>query len=297
METLEACPICGKEESKTFLKLKDWFLSQEEYKIVECSTCGFKFTNPRPDVAEIGKYYKSEEYISHSNTKKGLISQVYQMVRNHTIAKKYADISKIKPQGKILDIGCATGDFLAYFKNKGWDTTGIEPDVDAKAMAIENHQIDVRDEAALDSFEPEQFDVITMWHVLEHVYTLQERVAQLKRLLKKDGLLVIAVPNPASYDAKYYGKYWAAYDVPRHIYHFTRKDISLLFSQQNFKISKVKPMVFDSFYVSMLSEKYVKEGGNLISAFKQGLKSNIKATKTGEYSSLIYYLQSSSEQK
>lgn len=293
MEKLEACPICSKSELKEFMQLEDWFLSKEQYGISQCKSCGFRFTNPRPDEQDIGRYYKSEEYISHSNTNKGVISKVYQMVRNYTLSKKYADISKLKPQGKILDIGCATADFLGYFKNKGWDVTGVEPDADARAMAKQNHGIDVMDQPALDDMDSDQFDVITMWHVLEHVYPLQDRVAQLKRLLKKDGLLVIAVPNPKSQDAKFYKEYWAAYDVPRHIYHFSQKDICLLFSQHDFKVERVKPMVFDSFYVSMLSEKYKTGKNQLASAFVNGLKSNIAASKDGEYSSLIYHLRNS----
>lgn len=290
MDKLHECPICGDKEMTKFLALQDWFLSQEKYDIDQCSSCGFKFTNPRPSLDVIGQYYKSEEYISHSNTKKDPISMVYQMVRQHTLAQKFKMISAYQKTGNLLDIGCATAEFLNHFKIKGWDVSGVEPDSDARAMALENHGINVKEEEALNQFEAGSFNVISMWHVLEHVYPLQERVEQLHRLLADDGTLVIAVPNCNSHDALYYKEHWAAYDVPRHIYHFTQKDIQNLFTKHGFELQAVKPMKFDSFYVAMLSEKY-KSNGGLAKAFKQGLVSNMSAAKTGEYSSLIYILK------
>lgn len=290
MELLEQCPICKSSQLKDFLALQDWFLSNEKYKIVACKQCGFKFTNPRPSLDVIGQYYKSEDYISHSNTKKDPLSMVYQKVRQHTITQKYNMISSYQKTGKILDIGCATAEFLAFFKTQGWDVSGVEPDSDARAMALQNHDIEVKEETALDSFEAGSFNTITMWHVLEHVYPLNERIEQLYRLLAKDGTLVIAVPNCNSHDALYYKEHWAAYDVPRHIYHFAQKDIKQLFDNHGFVLQKVEPMKFDSFYVSLLSEKY-KSGGSAPKAFIKGLQSNLSAAKTGEYSSLIYILK------
>lgn len=292
MEILKNCPVCDAPETKFFVACKDYTVSQEIFKIVECVRCGFKFTNPRPEEYRLGEYYKSEEYISHSNTNKGFINSAYQSVRKYTLLKKLQLISRFYKTGKLLDIGCGTGEFLKTFKDAKWETLGIEPSDDARKMAIQNYGLDVREEWGLKNLEPESFDVITMWHVLEHVPHLNERISDLKRLLKPGGMIVIAVPNCSSLDAKNYGANWAAYDVPRHLYHFTPKDIETLFKKHELKVFKTLPMVFDSFYVSMLSEKYLSGKSNLISALWNGFRSNLSALKTGKtYSSQIYLIR------
>lgn len=292
MEVLKVCPVCSASETKLFIECKDYTVSQETFKIVECVNCGFKFTNPRPEENKLGDYYKSENYISHSNTNKGFINSAYQSVRKYTLLKKLQLISRFYKTGKLLDIGCGTGEFLKTFKDAKWETLGIEPSDSARKMAIENFGLDVRGEEGLKDLESESFDVITMWHVLEHVPHLNERVSDLKRLLKPKGMIVIAVPNCSSLDAKNYGANWAAYDVPRHLYHFTPKDIETLFRKHELNVFKTLPMVFDSFYVSMLSEKYRSGKSNLISAVWNGFRSNLSAIKTGKtYSSQIYLIR------
>lgn len=290
MEIINHCPICNASEFRLFLECKDYTVSQETFKIVECTSCGFKFTNPRPEENRLGEYYKSEEYISHSNTKKGFINLAYQSVRKYTLLKKLQLISKFYKTGKILDIGCGTGEFLKTVKDANWDTLGIEPSESARKMAIENYGLDVREEAALKQLKNESFDLITMWHVLEHVPHLNERIEDLKRLLKPKGLIVIAVPNCNSLDAQKYAQYWAAYDVPRHLYHFTPKDIESLFKKHEMNLIRILPMVFDSFYVSILSEKYQTGKTNLFTAVWNGFRSNISALKTGKTSSSQIYL-------
>lgn len=292
MEILNSCPVCSASETKLFIECKDYTVSQETFKIVECVKCGFKFTNPRPEESRLGDYYKSEEYISHSNTKKGFINSAYQSVRRYTLLKKLQLISKFYKTGKLLDIGCGTGEFLKTFKDAKWDVMGVEPSGDAREMAIENYGLNVGEEAALKELSSESFDVITMWHVLEHVPHLNERIEDLKRLLKPKGIIVVAVPNCSSLDAKKYGAHWAAYDVPRHLYHFTPKDIEALFRKHELTVFRILPMVFDSFYVSMLSEKYRSGKSNLISAVWTGLCSNLSALKSGKtYSSQIYLIR------
>ncbi|HCQ29793.1 MAG TPA: hypothetical protein DIU39_05865 [Flavobacteriales bacterium] len=288
MEKLKNCPICTSEESRLFLQCKDYTVSQKVFDIVECSACGFKYTNPRPKPEELGKYYESEEYISHSGTKKGLIYKAYHIARNYTLSKKFTLINKNQPKN-LLDIGCGTGEFLNYCKQKGLNTTGVEPGEKARNFATFEYSLTVFDEDFLKNTD-KKFDVITMWHVLEHVPFLQQRMEELYALLSDDGALYIAVPNCESYDASYYGKYWAAYDVPRHLYHFTKKDISSLAEKNNFIVEKIFPMKLDSFYVSMLSEKYKSGKINYFNAFIIGLKSNLKAGKDN-YSSLIYLLK------
>ena len=254
METLSNCLICNSSQTNPFLVCKDHTVSRETFSIVQCNSCGFKFTNPRPEETKLGDYYKSENYVSHSNTKKGFINSTYQLVRKYTLLKKLQLISKYYKTGKILDIGCGTGEFLNTCQQAKWNTIGIEPSEEARKMAIENYGLDVRDELEIKNLDKESFDIITMWHVLEHVPKLNERVEDLKKLIKPNGIIIIAVPNCNSLDAQIYKENWAAYDVPRHLYHFTPKDIESVFKKQDLKLFNVLPMVFDSFYVSLLSE-------------------------------------------
>lgn len=292
MIVLSNCPVCNSVNFKPFLVCKDNTVSRETFNIVECISCGFKFTNPRPEEDKLGDYYKSEEYVSHSNTNKGLINSAYQMVRKYTLLKKLQLISKFYKTGKILDIGCGTGEFLKTFKDAKWQTLGIEPSPDVRKMAIENYGLDVREEAEINNLEASSFDVITMWHVLEHVPNLSDRMEDLKRLIKPNGIIIIAVPNCTSLDAKIYKENWAAYDVPRHLYHFSPKDIETVFKNHELKVFRILPMIFDSFYVSMLSEKYRTGKSNTIRAVWNGFRSNLAALKTGKtYSSQIYLIR------
>ncbi len=283
------CPICNEQSFTTHLNCKDYTVSGKEFSISKCDSCGFKFTNPIPQENEIGKYYESEEYISHSNTSKTIIDKLYQAVRKYTIKKKYNLVKKNATA--ILDVGSGTGEFLSFCKHKGLITKGIEPSDSARNFSIKNYKLDISEEKELDHLEEKSFDVITMWHVLEHVYHLNKRIEQIKRLLKEKGTIVIAVPNCSSYDAGKYQKYWAAYDLPRHLYHFTPNDIKLLMNKHGLKVETILPMHFDSYYVSMLSEKYKNGKGNIFKGFWSGLISNIKATGKNTYSSQIYIIK------
>jgi len=292
METLSNCPICNSNKFVPFLSCIDNTVSRETFNIVKCEQCSFKFTNPRPEEDIIGRYYKSENYVSHSNTNKGFINSTYQTVRKYTLLKKLQLISKFYKTGYILDIGCGTGEFLNTCKNAKWKTLGIEPDIDARTMAIQNHSLDVREESEIEKLPDSSFDIITMWHVLEHVPKLNKRVEDLKRLIKPNGIIIIAVPNSDSLDAKIYKENWAAYDVPRHLYHFNPNDINLLFKNHGLKMFRILPMIFDSFYVSMLSEKIKTGKTNILRSTWNGLISNISAIKSGNtYSSQIYLIR------
>ena len=292
MDTLSNCPICGNQIFSDFMSCVDHTVSRETFHIVQCEKCGFKFTNPRPEIGYLGKYYVSEDYVSHSNSKKGFVNSTYQLVRKYTLLKKLQLISKYYKSGKILDIGCGTGEFLNVCKSAKWTIVGIEPSADARRMAIENYGLDVKEESGITDLEAGSFDVISMWHVLEHVPELNARVEDLKRLIKKDGIIIIAVPNCDSFDARKYKENWAAYDVPRHLYHFTPKDIESLFKKHDMKVVRTLPMVFDSYYVSMLSEKIKTGKTNLIISLWTGFRSNMAAIKSGKaYSSQIYLIR------
>ncbi len=284
------CPVCNSDQKKHFLTCLDNTVSKRPFELQECSGCGFVFTSPRPQNADLGAFYESDEYISHSNTKKGLISRLYQSVRNRTLAQKLELINSRQAKGGLLDIGCGTGEFLNVVKGDGWSVRGIEPGDRARQSAIDNYGLDVRPEEALNEVGSETMDVITMWHVLEHVPDLKGRLEELKKILKKDGLLIVAVPNRNSHDAAYYGIDWAAYDVPRHLWHFRPQDIRALFAPHGFEVKEVLPMKFDSYYVSMLSEKYVTGSINYFAAFRRGWASNSKAGAEA-WSSQIYILR------
>ena len=298
METLNNCPVCKQSKLKEFVACTDYTVSRETFKVVQCEACGFRFTNPRPDENEIGKYYQAEDYISHSDTSKGIVNKLYQIVRNYTIGKKVDLINRLtvnrKPKtGNLLDIGCGTAEFLHACKENGWNVTGIEPSEVARKNAKEKYGLSLY--PTLSELPPlggGGASVITLWHVLEHVHQLDKTIEQINKLLLDEGVLIIAVPNCNSWDAKKYGAQWAAWDVPRHLYHFTQKDIEILFKRFGFKLSEVLPMKFDSFYVSLLSEKYRTGKSNLISGFFSGLISNLYAGKNG-YSSQIYILKKS----
>ena len=288
MEELQYCPVCKSEKMESWLECKDHFLTGEMFTIVNCIDCGFRFTNPRPEPGNLGTYYQSPEYISHSNSRKGLFNSLYQKIRKYTIRKKYEMISSYTGNTRILDIGCATGEFLAYMKEKGWNTLGIEPDANARKQARDIRGLEVFDEGQLEKLADSSFGVITMWHVLEHVSDLRERMECLCRLLVPGGLLIVAVPNSDSHDAGMYGECWAGFDVPRHLYHFTPATMQRLLSSFGFILVKTVPMKFDAFYVSLLSEKY-KHGKMLwLNGFLNGFRSNSRARRDGNYSSLIF---------
>lgn len=292
LETLNECPICGHEQHERFLSPIDYTVSKSRFQIVECAGCKFLFTNPRPKEGDLGYYYESDEYISHSNSNKGLINSMYQTVRNITLKQKLKLLNSNISKGIILDIGSGTGEFLNACKTNGWKTFGIEPSELGRNSCINKYKLDVREESGIADFNNETFDAITLWHVLEHIPKLQERVREIKRILKKNGVLIVAVPNPSCYDAAKYKEFWAAYDVPRHLYHFKPLDIKRLFANYGFDVDSVKPMMFDSFYVSMLSEKYKSGGSGFIRGVITGLFSNLKALyKTNTFSSQIYILK------
>ncbi|MDY0990003.1 class I SAM-dependent methyltransferase [Flavobacterium sp. CFBP9031] len=274
---------------KHFLTVKDHSVSKEIFDLYYDEDLDMLITSPQPELQNLGKYYESEDYISHTDNKRSLFEKAYHFVKNIALKNKLNLINSQQPQkGKLLDIGAGTGDFLLTAKNDGWETIGVEPSDRAKNIAKEKGISFVEE---INTLENHSLDVITMWHVLEHVPDLELQIQELKRLLKPTGTLIIAVPNYKSFDANHYQTFWAAYDVPIHFWHFSKKSIQLLFERVDMKLEKVLPMKFDSFYVSLLSEKYKTGKMNYIKAFLIGLKSNWKAKNSKEYSSHIYILK------
>ena len=272
-----------------FLSCKDHIVSGEVYKVMINKEYDMLVTTPVPK--NLASYYKSENYISHTDSKKSLLDKVYQIVKNTTLKRKLKLIDSFKTSSKnILDVGAGTGDFLKVCKNSSWTVFGVEPNLDARNIAAKKG---ITLQENLSELKNIQFDVITLWHVLEHVEDLSAYISILNKLLCKDGKLLIAVPNFKSEDANYYKEFWAAFDVPRHLWHFSRTSIFKLFSSENMIIEKTIPLKFDAYYVSLLSEKYKSGKMNPIKSFYRGFVSNLKAKRSKEYSSLTYVLKKS----
>ena len=289
VKQVEKSPIANN-SLDLFLKCKDYIVSRETFSIYIDKETQLLITTPRPAVGDLSRYYDSEEYISHSNSKKSFIEKVYQIVRNYTTKQKVKLINSFSTTNKsVLDIGSGTGDFLMACKQNGWLIDGVEPNNNANKETRKKTFTEISKD--ISELSNKQFDVITMWHVLEHVPNLNEYISILKNILKPDGVLVVAMPNHKSYDATYYKEFWAAYDVPRHLWHFSRLSIDKLFQLANMKVTKILPMKFDAFYVSLLSEKYKTGKSNFLKAFFIGLRSNLKARTSKEYSSLIYVIK------
>jgi 2-polyprenyl-3-methyl-5-hydroxy-6-metoxy-1,4-benzoquinol methylase len=287
------CPVCNSTNIDPLLTVKDHSVSKEDFVIWQCRDCTLRFTQDVPDEDSITLYYASPDYISHSNTSKGLLNSLYQSVRKLTLEQKARFIiSETKEKGKVLDIGAGIGAFLSVMNEKGWEITGIEPDEGARHNAQELFNLSLQEPSSLFALRPNHYDAITLWHVLEHVHRLHNYMEQLKSLLAIGGKIFIAVPNYSSVDAAAYRNYWAAYDVPRHLYHFTPKAITSLANQHGLRVIAKKPMWFDSFYISLLSSKYHRGRTSWIGAGITGLRSNFTALLNRERcSSLIYILE------
>jgi len=289
-----ACPLCGTSQHNLLFTCKDHTVTGEIFPILQCTDCLFVYTGSAPAQDNIGRYYQSSAYISHTDRKDGFVNTVYQLVRKRAVVSKRKMISRLvyNKQHRLLDYGCGTGSFLREMQSKGWLIRGIEPDPGARSKAAALTQVSIGETTMLDSMKAEAVDVITLWHVLEHVHDLHTTLDHFQRILDPKGFLIVAVPNHRSHDAIHYKQYWAAYDVPRHLYHFDPDSMQALMKLHGLEVVDIRPMWFDAYYVSLLSEEY-RSGKMLpVHAFFTGLISNIKAVlKKGVCSSQIYVIR------
>jgi 2-polyprenyl-3-methyl-5-hydroxy-6-metoxy-1,4-benzoquinol methylase len=286
------CPVCHSTNLKNVLTVKDYTVSGETFPIAECGQCSLRFTQDVPGATDIAPYYKSEDYISHTNTSKGLVNRVYKFVRKNTMVRKRRWIEKYTTlrKGKMLDLGSGVGTFVHEMKERGWEVTGLEPDVDARKAAEQLYDFKLADITQFYQLPKSSFDAITLWHVLEHVHDLGAYIQQLRDLLNEKGKLFIAVPNYTSLDAQVYQECWAAYDVPRHLYHFSPQSMKWLIENNGMKLLQYKPMWYDSFYISILSSKYKNKRTRWIGACWNGLRSNLKAMQDVKKCSSVLYI-------
>lgn len=294
---LNNCPVCGSSKIETFLHGRDFFSSGEDFDVVKCESCSFKFTKDFPDEENIASYYDSPEYISHSDTRKGLVNSIYHFVRSLMLNKKTSLVnSHSSSKGTLMDIGCGTGYFAGKMKQNGWEVLAIEKNPKAREFVKATWGIDVQDTVQLQKIQEKKIDVITLWHVLEHIEQLNETMKLFHAILKDNGTLIIALPNSNSYDAKVYKKYWAAYDLPRHLWHFSPITFSLLAKQHGFEIIQTVRMPFDVFYIALLSEKYINRRFGKLLALYHGVIGWAKSHSDVENtSSLIYVLKKKAE--
>lgn len=287
------CPVCKSKQVVFSFTATDHTVTGQPFPVWKCDHCTLMFTQDVPGQESIGAFYVSENYISHSDTRKGIVNRLYHAVRKRTLASKLKLViheTGLK-KGAMLDIGSGTGAFLHTMKKAGWSITGLEPDEQARAKAAANYNLETFPASELFNLPEGTFDAISMWHVLEHVHQLHEYVAQLKKLLAPGGKIFIAVPNYTSFDAGSYRENWAAYDVPRHLYHFSPQSMKGLMKLHGLSVLNIKPMWFDSFYVAMLSEQYKNKKGNLVRAGMIGLLSNINSVfNRHQCSSVIYVI-------
>lgn len=286
-----SCPVCHSTQISAVLAVKDHSVSKETFSVWECAACSFRFTQDVPDALSIGPYYQSEDYISHSDTAKGLINRLYHRVRNITLKQKRELVEKAtgKRQGRLLDIGAGTGAFSQEMKLAGWQVTALEPDEGARAVALRNYKLTLQPSIEIYQLGRGQFDAITLWHVLEHVHDLHGYVQRFAELLAPGGRLFLALPNYLATDARKYQSAWAAYDVPRHLYHFSPASVTKLLGMHQLQVKAMKAMWFDPFYISMLSEGYANGKSNHLSALFAGLRSDAAAlTDVRKASSVIY---------
>ncbi len=287
------CPACGSTDWKNSGQAKDYSITGEWFELKECVHCHLKATYPQPGVAQLGQYYRSKDYISHSDTRSGWTNKLFHQTRTFMMRKKYEWVidAADKKSGKLLDVGAGTGHFAKYMKDKGWEVVALEPDETARNIAAEKLGVDIQPIEALTTQELKSYDVITLWHVLEHVKDVTGYLNHFRAILKPDGVLIIAVPNHTSPDAKQYGIQWAAYDVPRHLWHFSPESMKKLLTKHGFTLFRKIPMPLDGFYVSLLSEKY---RGNYffgpIGAFISGMRTFFTGNKDVNRSSSIIYI-------
>jgi len=292
MITRQTCPVCNSTAISQQLVAEDYTVSHQPFAIWQCLSCTLRFTQAVPDAASVGAYYQSDNYISHTNSQQGFINRLYHYVRRSTLKKKLRLLRHITGlrTGHLLDIGAGTGAFAGTMHQAGWQVTGLEPDAATRERALALHGITLASSDQLFQLPAGSFDAITLWHVLEHVHELHAYIEQAKILLKEKGRLLIAVPNYIAYDAAVYCQYWAAYDVPRHLYHFSPAAMKNLLQQHQLQLLDVQPMWYDSFYISLLSSRYKSGKTNLPGAFLTGLISNIKAMFNKEKCSSVLYV-------
>ena len=288
------CPLCDSENVVHFLQTRDYFLTREPFELFKCSGCGFIFTQDYPEPDNMNRYYESDDYISHNDSARGLLNNLYRISRSFMLRRKKSIVRRHTRLGKgnLLDIGSGTGHFISFMKKAGWEVKGIEINDKAREFSVSHFGLEVIPKELISSLASGSFDCITLWHVLEHLQDPFKYAAEISRLLKPGGICITAHPNCSSFDARYYKESWAAWDVPRHLWHFTPETFRLFSEKAGFTVSKIISLPPDVFYISALSERYRESKFPFISGFVKGMGFLLRSLfKTAGSSSLIYILK------
>jgi len=289
MVTSNDCPLCGSNMIIELFEAKDWLVTQQNFTIYGCKSCDFRFTNPRPADNDLSSYYENEDYVSHSEKATNLINRLFLFVRRFNVEKKIKIVKKYSHGKKLLDYGAGNGYFLFHARKNGFDIFGVEPNKMAREIAKKNYQVDLWE---LSQIDPSQkVDIITLWHVLEHLPDFKTHMRQFQSILNEKGTLILALPNFESHDATYFKEAWAALDVPRHLWHFSPKHIKILAEKFGFYVEKIIPMPFDVYYITMLSFRNKTGKSKLVFSLILGSFWNLKSIFSHRYSSLIYILR------
>jgi 2-polyprenyl-3-methyl-5-hydroxy-6-metoxy-1,4-benzoquinol methylase len=261
------CKACGADKHQILFSCSDFWVSKENFDIAVCHNCGLGYTVNAPSESEIGRYYQHADYVSHSDTREGIFFKVYHAVREYMLGRKRKMVEQSVRGKSLLDVGAGTAYFISHMQTNGWQVEGVEPDAGARANALNNSGINLKAKLEEVASENQTFSAITMWHVLEHVHQPETYFQTFRKLLSSDGRLIIAVPNHSSFDAGFYGKHWAAWDVPKHLWHFTPAAMYQFAQNNGFEVESKRMLPFDPFYIAMLSEKIA---GNFWLSYTRG---------------------------
>jgi 2-polyprenyl-3-methyl-5-hydroxy-6-metoxy-1,4-benzoquinol methylase len=256
------CPLCNSDKYERHLRAPDRFhlAAGNLFEIVRCVTCGFIYLNPRPRIECLPEFYQDKNYQPFLSAQSGKSwwDRIYNLARSYAVCGKRVKIEKLKRKGQLLDIGCGTGEFLNEMQKHGWQATGIEKDPRAAEVARQRYGLDVLTTDLTSShFAQNSFDVITFWHVLEHLPDPLHTLQRAKKMLKEDGLMLVAAPNISSYDARFYRSRWAALDAPRHLHHFVPATLARLCQAAGLEMFTARQMVLDAFYNCLMSERII----------------------------------------
>jgi len=212
----------------------------------------------------MAEHYQAEGYDPFQEVESGssLSQKLYALAKPFGLSWKRRLVSRYLPHpGSLLEIGTGTGSFLDTMHKGGWEVQGCEKDDNAARFAREKLHLDVFNGDLSDVKDlKESYDAVTFWHSLEHIHRIKENLSVVKKVIKQDGRLFIALPNPDSCDAAIYANRWVAWDAPRHLWHFKPSAMEGLLRQYGFRLIRCHAMPLDPFYNSLLSE-FLHSGG------------------------------------
>ncbi len=297
-QEFKPCPLCGASGQIPYAGCTDYTVSKEHYTLMRCPSCGMVYTLDPPSQDKMAQYDKLGLKLKLGDSPSGLIGKLYYRVRSYMLGRKahIVESQSYRTAGTLLNYGAKTGFFSHRMERRGWKVISVEKYHEERQFSLEMFHHRMIDLNEMDKLRPGTFDVITLWHVFEHNPHPDKLLDRFYDLLRPGGILVMACPNICSTDAMHYGPYWAAYDVPRHLWHFSPTSLCNLVHKHGFTLMHHESMPFDSFYISILSEKQMRHKLAFIRGFLYGLHSwLVSLSKRGKSSSLVYVFRKRQE--